>query len=76
MTMPHLMNCSHSEFGWCLDCVKAMHDEYEATLDDLRGDYLEAMGICWAAHEFAAGRITENELIETTMQGDSDEGSN
>jgi hypothetical protein len=30
MTMPHLMNCSHSEDGWCLDCVKKLHDEKEA----------------------------------------------
>ncbi len=27
MTMPHLMNCSHSEDGWCLDCVKKLWDE-------------------------------------------------
>ncbi len=27
MTMPHLMNCDHSDEGWCLDCVKQMHDE-------------------------------------------------
>lgn len=24
MTMPHLMNCDHSEEGWCLGCVKAL----------------------------------------------------
>ncbi len=29
MTMPHLMNCAHSETGWCLECVKKMHDEME-----------------------------------------------
>ena len=27
MTMPHLMNCPHSESGWCLDCVKAVHEQ-------------------------------------------------
>lgn len=27
--MPHLMNCSHSPEGWCLNCVKAMHDRLE-----------------------------------------------
>jgi len=21
MTMPHLMNCAHSESGWCISCV-------------------------------------------------------
>lgn len=30
MTMPHLMNCSHSPDGWCLGCVKSMHSELEA----------------------------------------------
>lgn len=25
--MPHLMNCLHSEAGWCLDCVKELYDE-------------------------------------------------
>lgn len=34
MTMPHLMNCGHSDEGWCLDCVKAMHDETGMTLRD------------------------------------------
>lgn len=29
MTMPHLMNCPHSEDGWCLDCVKVLWDEKE-----------------------------------------------
>lgn len=29
MTMPHLMNCQHSEDGWCLDCVKKLHDAAE-----------------------------------------------
>jgi hypothetical protein len=26
MTMPHLMNCSHSEEGWCLECVSRLHN--------------------------------------------------
>ena len=25
--MPHLMNCSHSADGWCLQCVKELWDE-------------------------------------------------
>lgn len=29
MTMPHLMNCSHSGEGWCLDCVKELYDRLE-----------------------------------------------
>jgi len=30
MTMPHLMNCSHSELGWCLECVGKLADELTA----------------------------------------------
>ncbi len=29
MTMPHLENCLHDENGWCLDCVKLLHDDME-----------------------------------------------
>jgi len=32
MTMPHLMNCGHSPDGWCLDCVKAIHNEHVQTV--------------------------------------------
>jgi hypothetical protein len=35
MTMPHLMNCVHSDDGWCLDCVKKLWE---------RADRLEASG--------------------------------
>lgn len=38
MTMPHLMNCDHSE-EWCLSCVKKMHAQLEqvtAERDELR----------------------------------------
>ena len=41
MTMPHLMNCAHSETGWCLECVKDLHDECHEradTLDKLLSD--------------------------------------
>lgn len=29
MTMPHLMNCPHQGEGWCLDCVKELHERNE-----------------------------------------------
>lgn len=32
MTMPHLMNCSHSCDGWCLECVKDMQNKYELSI--------------------------------------------
>ncbi len=36
MTMPHLMNCSHMDDGWCLPCVKAEWEEREAEVERLR----------------------------------------
>lgn len=27
MTVPHLMNCPHSDDGWCLDCVAELGNE-------------------------------------------------
>jgi regulator of RNase E activity RraB len=27
MTMPHLMNCSHIDDGWCVECVKSIGEE-------------------------------------------------
>lgn len=36
MTMPHLMNCDHSEEGWCLGCVKALWEKADALERALR----------------------------------------
>jgi hypothetical protein len=30
MTMPHLMNCSHSSDSWCLNCVKDLHESRQS----------------------------------------------
>lgn len=53
MTMPHLMNCSHSETGWCLECVKGLHSEGEKAYQD----YLALLPVTYAAEELAEGRI-------------------
>jgi hypothetical protein len=34
MTMPHLMNCAHSNDGWCLSCVRGLNAEREKLADD------------------------------------------
>ena len=36
MTMPHLMNCQHSEDGWCLDCVKGSWEQKQSETERLR----------------------------------------
>jgi len=43
MTMPHLMNCSHSDDGWCLDCVKELHDEKEKLESAFAGSLLDEL---------------------------------
>lgn len=35
MTMPHLMNCPHSDEGWCLACVKEMGDRLIVAFKDI-----------------------------------------
>jgi hypothetical protein len=48
------MNCSHSDTGWCLDCVKELWDEmnkYEEALEKISNspsndlDYLKAIAV-------------------------------
>lgn len=29
MTQPHLMNCPHSEEGWCLSCLKVEWERWD-----------------------------------------------
>lgn len=58
MTMPHLMNCPHSTDGWCLECVKELHDEGEARYED----YLKLLPVAYAAEEWASGRISITDL--------------
>ena len=61
MTMPHLMNCGHSDEGWCLDCVQAQHaaltaaetDRQKAEAELLRCRTTEAV----AAHQLDNLRV-------------------
>ncbi len=45
MTIPHLMNCSHSCDGWCLDCVKELQRDQE------RIDFLATCNRGWPCVE-------------------------
>jgi len=36
MTMPHLINCPHSDDSWCLTCVKELYEETERMNDEIR----------------------------------------
>ena len=67
MTMPHLMNCQHSDSGWCLECVKKMHDDYEASLDEMRSDYADVMVVYNAACDFVASDISEEQFIQIVV---------
>ncbi len=35
MTIPWMMNCSHSESGWCLDCVVKLGNRYQWAANEL-----------------------------------------
>jgi len=44
MTMPHLMNCPHSEDGWCLRCVEELYEEKQRLYTTtLLGQIIEAL---------------------------------
>lgn len=63
MTMPHLMNCSHSHSGWCLDCVRKMHEE---------GDTLRTLLLDIAAFESfdgGPGREIEDVSVQLWCDG-------
>jgi len=50
MTMPHLMNCGHSEEGWCLDCVKDMGDkltEVDLIVHEFVNKQVQVHERCW-----------------------------
>lgn len=64
MTMPHLENCHHSESGWCLDCVKALHDEVERTKERLKQTPEEAI----AAERIR--QLQDSDLFTTAEDGD------
>lgn len=40
MTMPHLMNCNHSDDGWCLECVRELWEEkHQQTIEAGKYEY-------------------------------------
>jgi hypothetical protein len=51
MTMPHLMNCSHSPDGWCLDCVGKEHAMQDRALDYLAHDHIRSCSTCSVPHD-------------------------
>lgn len=67
MTMPHLMNCPHSE-DWCLECVKSLWNDFEtanAEAQRLRQERDAMLPVAYAAEEWASGRLTITELAAT-----------
>lgn len=66
MTMPHLMNCPHSSDGWCLECVKEMHDEFEScSITAL----LDAVGEFEETAEAGPGRELEDVSVRLWRDG-------
>lgn len=70
--MPHLMNCAHSETGWCLPCVKELWGDFETAEAESRRLRQERDGllpIVYAAEEWAAGRLTAAQFGEVVADG-------
>ena len=59
MTIPHLMNCSHSPDGWCLECVGALQRELEATRAALK----IAFDRSWDGPLSDSARLNINKLL-------------
>jgi len=47
MTMPHLMNCPHSDDSWCIDCVKAEWELRQEEIERLQ-NLLKSVPPCQA----------------------------
>jgi len=63
MTIPYLMNCSHSPDGWCLDCVKEL-GENNAALEDVFRE-LRKKWFDMEIREYPHERVWETEDDET-----------
>lgn len=61
MTMPHLMNCSHSESGWCLECVGKLHAETERLQSELEESAREESAALTQTEKYSIenGRLTK-----------------
>jgi hypothetical protein len=71
MTMPHLMNCGHSDTGWCLACVKELHDEKEAAEASLAAA-TEERDKLREAYQAAHDQWTDANIRATQMQLERD----
>jgi hypothetical protein len=62
MTMPHLMNCPHSAEGWCLDCVKELHDWFQAQVEQFMTADSKAVAALQAENKMLIGLLRRAEL--------------
>ena len=72
MTVPHLMNCPHTDSGWCTECVAELGNEnwrQRETLEKTRGALAEIHTSADMTLRLArkkAGRV----YLETKPRGD------
>ena len=68
MTMPHMMNCGHSDTGWCLDCVRELHDRAEKadTAAEVLGQRALNIERRWI-ETFEKRAARENEMLEEAI---------
>ena len=72
MTIPHLMNCSHSGDGWCLDCVAELQSNEDQKCCHCRGShYKHAVCIrCIHFHVLAMINELEKQIIQPDEEMD------
>jgi hypothetical protein len=51
--MPHLTNCAHSPDGWCLNCVKELHEKLEKQFEVFKLLFGHAKDTEWMTHNAA-----------------------
>lgn len=71
MTMPHMMNCSHSDTGWCLDCVRELVDEQSRETDTL-SELLSSIEAFEEGADPGVGREVQSVSVRLYCDGSGD----
>ena len=77
MTVPHLMNCPHTDSGWCTECVAELGNENWRQRDDISALRKDAERYRWLrlnpdwlgwTHDHQAEHV-DNEVDKAMLAG-------
>lgn len=73
MTIPWMMNCGHSDEGWCLECVSKLGDEAAALREkkNISDDMVDELAERIAENIFGLGRFHADKLRIDVIVGDT-----